>query len=170
MERRPVVGYEGLYEVSDDGLVFSMTRRLKSDLRSTAGSDGGLVVELTKDGVCKKCRIHRLVAMAFIDNQNNYDVVAHIDGDKNNNRSTNLVWRDSRMDIVNHYAAFITRTGKVRRKEFSVFATDILTGLKLTFKSIKSAESHGFNPLAIESCCKGRCKSYAGYSWRYNNE
>ncbi len=49
-------------------------------------------VGLSKDGKSKTKRIHRLVAEAFIINENNYKEVAHKDGDRENNKINNLYW------------------------------------------------------------------------------
>lgn len=149
MARVPVVGYEGLYEVSDDGHVFSMRRNSNVSLCYTRVADGGCVVELTKDGVCLKHRVHRLVALAFIDNQKNSDYVQHIDCDKTNNKASNLKWKNSNY------------------KKLKVCATDIATGNKRFFRTVNSTERHGFNVMAVRNCCSGRCKSYAGYKWDY---
>jgi hypothetical protein len=44
------------------------------------------------DGVKKSLKIHRLVASAFIGNPGGLPVVNHIDGDKHDNRLSNLEW------------------------------------------------------------------------------
>ena len=48
----------------------------------TANAKGYKYVNLRKDGVIKKFLIHRLIAMYFIDNPNNYNCVDHINRDR----------------------------------------------------------------------------------------
>ena len=49
-------------------------------------------VGLYKDGKVKQFCVHKLVAMAFIPNPNNFTVVDHLDGNKRNNCVENLEW------------------------------------------------------------------------------
>ena len=83
-EWRDVVGYEGLYEVSDEGDVKS-----KRGLRKQNYSHKGY---LCKEGVAKYYFVHRLVAEAFVDNVDNKPYVNHIDEVKDNNNISNLEW------------------------------------------------------------------------------
>ena len=87
---KDVSGYEGLYKVSDDGLVHSLySNKL---LKQNTDKDGYKTVNLYKNHVRKTVKVHRLVAQAFIDNPNNLPVVNHIDEVKYNNASSNLEW------------------------------------------------------------------------------
>lgn len=99
MNRRPVVGYEGLYEVSDEGEVCSMTMNLRGPMSLVENEKGYLRIMLRKSGVVKNHRVHRLVAMAFIDNPCNLQEVHHIDGNKKNNRLENLEWCDGKENL-----------------------------------------------------------------------
>jgi hypothetical protein len=85
-----IVGYEGLYEVSDFGNV----RNCKTGrfLKGSENKDGYLQVGLYKDKKRKMFRIHRLVALAFLENPENKPTVDHIDRNKQNNRLENLRW------------------------------------------------------------------------------
>lgn len=98
-EWRPVPGYEGRYQVSDQGQVKSLprTQRRKNGTAYTVagrilspGVDFGRypLVILYRDGEKATRRIHSLVADAFLPGRGT--CVNHIDGDKQNNRATNL--------------------------------------------------------------------------------
>jgi len=99
---RWVVGYEGLYMVSDSGRVMSVPRTsgLLGSKRSCSGTElkpqdngkGYKFVPLTRDGETRLRTVHRVVAEAFIPNRHGKSEVNHIDGDKSNNSLSNLEW------------------------------------------------------------------------------
>lgn len=64
---------------------------------------GYLHTKLCKLGDCKHRTIHRLVAIAFLENPENYKQVNHIDGDKQNNRVDNLEWVSASQNIRHAY-------------------------------------------------------------------
>lgn len=99
---RPIVGYEGYYEVSSFGRVkrvksiTSHNRVRKEKIISPVKfSNGYLFVDLCVRGIRKKKSIHRGVAIAFLSNPYNKEQVNHIDGNKLNNRLDNLEWSTS---------------------------------------------------------------------------
>ena len=92
---KPVVGYEGLYEVSNTGFIKSlnMYRNKEPHLMSLARrKDGYLKVGLSKNNITKQFVVHRLVAEAFIPNPDNLEIVNHKDEDRSNNNVNNLEW------------------------------------------------------------------------------
>ena len=100
---KEIEGYEGLYKVSDKGMVFSTPRK---------GTKGGTLppieeeyqsVVLCKKMKCKKHKIHRLVAKAFISNPNGYNMVNHKDGNKYNNHVSNLEWCNNSINVQHAY-------------------------------------------------------------------
>lgn len=86
---KDVVGYEDLYQVSNRGQV----KRNNKILRFNQNRNKYLAVSLSKHGVVKTFRIHRLVALAFIERKDSKkNVVNHLDGNRTNNRVENLRW------------------------------------------------------------------------------
>ncbi|QXE92428.1 NUMOD4 motif-containing HNH endonuclease [Geomonas subterranea] len=103
----PVPGYEGLYAITKNGVVFSLPRPSSKKLNIMNPVDnmkaGYLRVVLCKDGQTKLWYIHRLVALAFIPNPENKPMVNHKNGNKRDNRLENLEWVTS---MENHTHAF----------------------------------------------------------------
>lgn len=87
---KDVSGYEGLYQVSSFGNV----RKFKNHfiLKKGKHHKGYLYVSLTKSKINKKVKIHRIVALSFLDNPENKTQVNHKDGNKQNNILSNLEW------------------------------------------------------------------------------
>lgn len=99
----PVVGFEGCYEVSNKGRIRSLDRKVWNGkvwffkkgiiLKMSKTTTGYWKVELSKKGVKKKSfKVHRLVAIAFVENIEGKPNVNHIDGDPLNNNAENLEW------------------------------------------------------------------------------
>ncbi|MBR1646190.1 MAG: NUMOD4 motif-containing HNH endonuclease [Selenomonadaceae bacterium] len=91
-EWRDVVGYEGLYQVSNCGRVKSFQKDNVKILKSNPGIGGYLRVVLCKDFKKKNRFVHVLVAQAFIPNPEGKRQINHIDGNKQNSHVSNLEW------------------------------------------------------------------------------
>ncbi len=100
-EWRPVVGYEGLYEVSSHGLVRSVAHKTTTSrgaikqykgkiLKTLIRRDGYVEVGLCKLGDSQNHLVHRLVSIAFDGSGQTGTNTDHIDCKKWNNRSSNL--------------------------------------------------------------------------------
>lgn len=91
---RAVPRYEGCYEVSNQGRVRSLPRRKAPGrvLRPLKHTGGYARIMLWKDGVPWQTFVHRLVALAFLGPAPAGTQVAHGNGDKQDNRVTNLRW------------------------------------------------------------------------------
>jgi len=116
---RDVVGYEGIYQVSDLGRVKSLDRdsyfirrgkkiprkHISRILKQHQNMFGYMTVCLNKPGSKQRShKVHRIVAEAFIDNQLSYLQVNHIDGKKDNNKIENLEWCNNKQNIVHAYS------------------------------------------------------------------
>jgi hypothetical protein len=101
---KPVLGYEGLYEVSDLGSVRSLARMVpcfygalrpvRARILAQCGAGPYFTVNLSKDGVATTFTVHVLVAIVFVANPDNLSQVNHKDTNKRNCAATNLEWTD----------------------------------------------------------------------------
>lgn len=108
-ELKSVIGYEGLYSVSDDGRVWSHEKRIqtsdgrvwvqKAKFLKTQLTQGYPSVRLYLDGVGKRWRVHRLVALAWLAHDPCRPHVNHKDSDRTNNHVTNLEWCTNQENI-----------------------------------------------------------------------
>ena len=89
---RDVVGYEGLYQVSNYGRVKSFQKNYPKIMKSGVQSKGYVQIRLHKNRHSKNCGVHVLVAQAFIFNPAQKSEVDHRNGDKTNNCIWNLNW------------------------------------------------------------------------------
>ena len=95
-EWRDIIGYEGLYQVSNLGRVKSFWRGRERIKKPVKAFNGYLHIELFKKGGKRKgFTVHRLVASAFIPNPLNKREVNHVNGVKTDNRVENLEWATS---------------------------------------------------------------------------
>jgi hypothetical protein len=103
---KDIVGFEGLYQISNYGNVKSCKRlvnsksgsqRLVNEKLLSLGKDkdGYLMAILCQDATKKTVKIHRLVAESFIDKVDGKNLVNHIDSQKSNNFVSNLEWVSS---------------------------------------------------------------------------
>lgn len=105
---KDIKGYEGYYQVSNQGRVKSLSRttyynRIDTDktykreeqthiLKPSESWEGSYTVCLFKDNKEKYVKVHRIVAETFIDNPNKYRFIKHLDGNSYNNCVSNLEW------------------------------------------------------------------------------
>ena len=90
---RDIDGYDGAYQVSDLGRVRSLKFGKVRVLRTGNDRKGYLCVGLCKDGKQKSYKVHRLVAQAFIPNDDESKTqINHINEVKSDNRVSNIEW------------------------------------------------------------------------------
>lgn len=86
---KPICEYEGVYKISNYGRIVNYKNK---ELSQFLSYDGYLHIGLTKNKKQKQFKVHRLLAIAFIENPENKKQVNHINGVKNDNRLENLEW------------------------------------------------------------------------------
>ena len=95
MISKEIQNYDG-YKIYEDGTIKSNVRnkdKNKYYVMKQQNSNGYKTIMLkSNEGEAKIFRVHRLVAEAFVENPNNYPIINHIDGVKNNNHFSNLEW------------------------------------------------------------------------------
>lgn len=188
-EWKPVTGYEGYYEVSNLGRVKSLPRGKQWPYRQTHNNirkqhikNGYLQVNLSKGNNVKWIGVHRLVAMAFIPNPNNYPQVNHIDECKTNNVVTNLEWctqsqnqmhgtarqRQSETRHRNDPAKVVWKAAALKHaKRVALCGKD--GELIKSFASMTEASLQTGVALAtISNQCNGKQKSRRKHYWRYD--
>jgi hypothetical protein len=128
---KDVVGYEGLYQVSNLGRVKSLRiyienrggsfrERGERILKNCSDKDGYKLVGLSKDKVRMSKRVHRLVAEAFLPNPNNLLTINHKNTVKYDNRVENLEWdsyRDNNIKKHNKNKTSSKLTGVCFKKQ-----------------------------------------------------
>lgn len=121
---KPVVGFEGYYEVSNKGKVMSLDRIItckaggtyvkKGKMLKLHNSRGYVDVHLVRGDKTQTVKVHRLVADAFIPNPNNLPEINHKDEVRNNNDVNNLEWCTKKYNM--NYGTRNERAGKAISK------------------------------------------------------
>ena len=98
-----ISGYNGIYEISSFGNVISNNFGKRKILKHGLMTSGYKMVSLKNDGKQKIFSIHRLMAIAFLPNENNLPQVNHKDGNKLNNDLSNLEWCTQSQNMKHMY-------------------------------------------------------------------
>ena len=155
-----IEGFEN-YEVSNLGKV----RNIKSGriLKPQLTKNGYLKHFLYKNNKQKHLLLHRIIAIAFIDNPEAKPQVNHIDENKLNNDLSNLEWCTIRENAVHG-----TRTKRIAEKRSKkVVQLDLNDNVLNEFESMVQAEQEtGVSRRSIGRCCNGKLKSSRGFKWR----
>lgn len=124
---KSVVGYEGIYEISNFGNVRSLPRLIKRKggdyfdkgcvLAKSKTTTGYWKVELSVSGKRRSCKVHRLVAAAFINNPDNKPMVNHMDGNPLNNHVDNLEWCTQSENMRHAYDNGLRKCGLIEHKD-----------------------------------------------------
>ena len=172
------------YQISNYGRIKSIDRDIVCGdktihcngkiLKQSKNQKGYLRIRISK-GRNKKYTllIHRLVALAFIENPNNYQQINHIDGNKENNYYLNLEWCNNSQNQIHAVKLGLNDHNKYNagRKRKMVAQIDI-NSKKIIY--IYNSLSEAANQLNIErsqigKVCNGNRKTCGGFLWKFAN-
>lgn len=144
------------------------------------------MLDLYKENKKYTVLVHRIVAIAFIENPNNLDQVNHIDGNKENNCITNLEWCSQSQNIEHAHKNNLNKISsdaleklsknvkgispKDRKKK--VIQKDKNGNIIAEYESlIEASKIVGINRATIRDAITGRrvAKTAKGYYWEYAN-
>lgn len=175
-EWRDIKGYEGLYQVSNEGRVKSLERvvvyknghrhKYEEHLMDIIVVQGYCYVGLNYNNRQKRLRVHRLVAQAFIPNPYGYVEINHKDENTMNNKVENLEWCDHTYNI--NYGTRNKRVGDHYNKK--VCKLDLSGNLLKTYLSLTDASiDSGVQISRISQCCnnKPHCLTGGGFKWKF---
>lgn len=195
---KPVLGYEGLYEVSSLGRVRSVDRIVKK-------KDGGLATlkgvvlsarfnkkrknyqyrqtELSKNGAKRTFHIAHLVCEAFHGPRPEGYQCMHLDGNCANDRADNLAWgtvyensnepiRRSRLsDVAENRFSEYWKNGYFDSQLRPCVQYSPIGEFIKEYRSIRDAErATGIDHITISRACRGKLKTSGGYIWKYKEQ
>ena len=172
---RDIKDYEGLYQVSNEGRVKSLNyRQTKQEkiLKAFGNNHGYLMVALSKNGKPIHKLVHRLVAEAFIKNdEGKQEEIDHINGIRDDNRAENLRWctpeENARNPItLERVKAANRKKAEAMSKKVYVYDTNFnfLSGFTSTADASRQLECSQGN---VVNCCLGSLPSYKGIIFSY---
>lgn len=176
---KDIKGYEGIYEVSNQGRVRSSKNKTTVSklhgkrvwkqrvLSQKIGKDLSCRVNLWKNKKSKTYLVHRIVSEAFIEKVDGKNFVNHIDGNRLNNFVENLEWCTSEENNVHAF-----KNGLMPTNQFIVLE-NLIDGELIRFTSMTNASKHvGRHQNYIKDCIdKGNyiVDHYAIYVTNMNN-
>lgn len=157
---KDVPGFEGRYQVSDQGRVRNVKGRV---LKPQLVNSGYHVVHLVPAPRSRKIAlVHRLVALAFLPSDPDRSHVNHKDFDRLNNWATNLEWVTPSENMLHAFA-----DGRANPPRCAVVGRALDGSHELRFSSQLAAEKAiaGRASSAVHHCLVGKKKSAYGYVW-----
>ena len=159
---KDIVGYEGLYRVSNLGRVKNTITH--NFLKNYLHKSGYVRINIKKLQKNNNCRLHRLIARAFIPNPENKKTVNHIDGNKQNNSIENLEWLTQKEN--NKHARDTGLHKCIGNYKGIIQGFDKDGKLVVNFSGSKDMEKRGYFPTKVYNVVSGKGKTYKGLVFR----
>lgn len=173
-----IKGYE-MYQCDTEGVVYGKNGK---PLKPNINKRGYKYVVFCVNGRTKTVQVHRIIALTFVPNPNNYDIVNHLDGNKLNNKASNFEWTTHHGNVEHaKHILHSYKSGLDNHNTKPIQAFDKTTNeLRYEFISLAEASQY-FAPVdssyqklrhiqnvisQVANRRKGR-KTYKGYIWQY---
>ena len=187
---RDVVGYEGLYKVSNLGRIkstrFYKKKGIYVERIITPQKEwcGHLHIVLYKNGKGKHQKVHRLVAMAFLPNPHKFPCINHKDENKQNNyicvnadgsvdfEKSNLEWSTAKYNCNygtrNQRLSAKNKNNSFRSKPVEQY--DLKGRYISEYPSVMEAgRILNLRPDGIDLCCNCKYMTCGGFQWKFKN-
>ena len=157
-------GQETDYSVSTEGEVRKDTTNY---ILSQSSQQDYKFVGLIINGKQKRMRVHRMVALTFIDNPDNKPYVNHINGNRSDNNVENLEWVTPSENTQHAVNTGLFKSGRTR----AVIQYNLNGEQMATFESAtEAARQTGGSQSKITMCCRRQRDSANDYQWRYYDD
>lgn len=166
------------YYVTDSGQIYS---RFDSNLgrirliKKVKDKGGYERVCLHNEGKQYNRQVHRLVAQEFIPNKYNKPQVNHKNGNRSDNRVSNLEWVSASENIQHSFKQLSKKAntpwlGKFGKDNSSAKMVQQIKDGEIVaefYGTYEASRKTGINKQVIGDCCRGRQKTAGGYQWKY---
>lgn len=148
---KDIPGWENLYKINEYGII--KNKKTDKILVGDKNSSGYCRVCLYYKGKKKRVFRHKMVALLFLNNRNNFSEVNHKDGNKNNNHYSNLEWcdrtqneREAHRLKIKEYKPFVVKfqNGTLKKYEFAIDLANELNVSKRTIQNYLQHKSEGY--------------------------
>lgn len=157
-------GQETDYSVSTEGEVRKDTTNY---ILSQSSQQDYKFVGLIINGKQKRMRVHRMVALTFINNPDNKPYVNHINGNRSDNNVENLEWVTPSENTQHAVNTGLFKSGRAR----AVIQYNLNGEQMATFESAtEAARQTGGSQSKITMCCRRQRDSANDYQWRYYDD
>lgn len=172
---KDIPNYEGFYKASNLGKI----KNIKTNKILKPYQDKNrkyMNSHLSKNGIAKVIRTHKLIAQTFISNPNNYFVINHIDGNKENNRVDNLEWCTQKHNVKEAWRLGLSKPSEKQKEAAKKFCQTTKTKkvaqynkkmelIKVWTSQKEASIKTNISKTAINNNIMGLSKSAGGYIW-----